>query len=322
MQKRPFLILGCVASMFACGDLGDVEDRPVLAVIEGQLSTQAVSGEPAPANVRVAIVWKTSTNGFRSAADVAVSPVFPSKYRLELSAPPPAEATTSSEAREPDPTTDNPGIARQARPASGANGSASFAVGSIVAYEDRNGNGQLDLVDGDESIDRVIGTNKDLVVVWLEGGPPAIDPFSASSAPVKGYNLLRGSTCNVRRGQNPPAACDPAAWLPITTAYDMAVSDEPELAELACRNATTSDEASPTRRNIQPGETPPAAPGPNGWPAKDDANLVCADDGKTYSYFECTSTSAGVCRGIHERCTENVFGLPSATPPAEWPCGS
>jgi hypothetical protein len=311
----------------ACGGLGDVEDRPALAVIEGQLSTLASTTiDPAPANMRVAIVW-TSNTGFRAAADVAVAPVFPSKYRLEIAAPPPVEAMSVDDQRQPDPTTDNPGTAgsapdpvtpgleQQTRPTDAKSGPSSFAIGSIVAYEDRNGNNQLDLVEGGTSIDRVLGTNKDLVVVWLEGELPPMAAFQGKSMPVKGYNLLKVGVCNARRGQEPAEPCTPSEWLPIATAYDMTLTADPELSELACRDGSSSVSAGATKRIAAP-ETP----GPNGWPAKDDPHLVCSQDGTTYSIFECTKGSLGLCRGTYERCDETVFRLPSATPPAEWPC--
>ena len=325
--KRTALILGCLGTLPACGDLGDSDERSPLAVIEGQLSTTSASLKT-PSNVRVAVVWNSSATGYKSSLDVNVSPVFPSKFRLELVEPPPASAMVGALDATPAPTQDNPlgqQVHVQTRPAN-ANGSATrYAIGSIVAYEDLNGDGQLNLVDGGQSpIDRVLGTNASLLVVYVEGDVPAVDPFYASSVPTRGYNLLKAPRCApAKRGLGaPPEACEPRAWLSISTPYELALTAEPQLAELMCASAFGQSTASPTSSNVAPGEEPPPAPGPGpaGWPKRDDANLVCSADGKTYSYYECTSTSEGLCKATHERCSVDVRAWPSSPPPAEWPC--
>lgn len=307
-------------TLVACGDLGDVHERAPLAVIEGQL-TQAstASGMDAAANVHIAIVWSEPSN-FRSTYDVPATPVFPSKFRIGLTDPPPASAmwrfdvdgsTTPTEDR----TT---GLGQQARTLTTGASDFKMAVGAIVAYEDRNGNGQLDLLaTGDSPVDRVLGANDTLAIVYLEG--EYVSPFNVelSGKPAPGYNLLRTLMCEARVGTSTPPCASPT-WLPISTAYELPLTAEPELAELMCRSSVSSVDATPTTP-ITPSDPPPA-PGPNGWPATNDPDLLCAPDGTTYTVVHCEITSLGLCRGSHQSCTQATYRLPSTPPPPEWPC--
>ena len=309
------LVLGCLGSLLACGDLGGDDNEP-LAVIEGKLSSQSTSSS-APSNVRVAVVWNTGTTGFKTSMDVPASPVFPSQFRLELRDPPPAGAMASSAAaREPDPTTDNPGIANppssaMSRPLNNPGGSYRYAIGSVVAYEDLDGDGRLGLIDADTApTDRVLGANEELLVVYFEGDISSVVP----PPPHRGYNLLRSPRCT-RSTRTSPAVCPPSSWLPISTLYDLPLTADPQLAEQMCRSADGQSSAGANQIH-----EPAPAPGPNGWPDRDDPNLVCSPDGKSYEYFECVQGSMGLCKGTFETCDQYKWTLPSETPPQEWPC--
>lgn len=312
-SARLLLILGCLGSLLACGDLGDDENTP-LAVIEGQLSQASLTATPS--NVRVAVIWNTSTTGFKTSMDVAASPVFPSKFRLELKDPPPVTATVKpSEDAVPDPTTDNPGPGgRSTKPLNNQGASAAYAIGSIVAYEDLDGDGRLGLIDANTPpSDRVLGTNEELFVVYVEGDPSAASPFG-TPAPARGYNLYRSPRCT-RPTRTSPGECAAGSWLPISTPYELPLGADPQLGELMCNGTSSSIDVSP---NVQ--VDPKPAPGPNGWPDRNDPHLACKADGQSYAYFRCVTTSKGLCKGAHERCYDETWTLPSTPAPAEWPC--
>jgi hypothetical protein len=303
------LMLGCLGSL-ACGDLGDADDNPPLAVIEGQLSQAGMS--PSTGNVRVAVVWNTSTTGFRTSVDVPASPQFPSKFRLELRDPPPATAMIKpSEAGEPDPTVDHPLSNTQSRPLD-ANSPSSFAiaVGSVVAYEDLDGDRKLGLIDPDTvPPDRVLGTNEELLVVYIEGDVSQAGATLGTSTPARGYNLLRAPRCRIGE------TCPPATWLPISTPYELPLTADPQLADLMCRSAIGEMTASPTTSS-----PPKPAPGPDGWPDPKETRIVCNAGGQSYSLIRCQTTSTGLCKAAHQSCTQETWTLPSTPPPAEWPC--
>jgi len=264
------------------------------------------------------------TAGFKSSHDISVEAVFPSRFRLELKDLPPASAMVAAGSeRQPDPTEDNPLSTQVKTYPRTADAHGKYAFGSIVAYEDKNGNGRLDLLSPDApEIDRVLGVNDALVLVYLEGDTSSASILGANGTPVKGYNLLRTPACVAKKSTDgaAPTPCDPGTWLPISTLYELPLTAEPQLAAVMCADPDGSSSVSATKSNVKPGQPLPPAPGPDGWPKKDDENLVCASDGKSYAYFRCQTTSLGLCKGAHETCTENSYGLPSATPPPEWPC--
>lgn len=301
-------------STFACGDLGDDDRSPPIATIDGQLSRASAAIEPAPAsNVRVAIVWNTRGE-FRSTYDVEVVPVFPSRFRLELRGAPPAAAML--DLVEPDPTVDHPtdDLTGRSHPLT-ADAGFTYAVGTVVAYEDLNGNGKLDLINADNPpIDRVLGANRSLGIVYIEGTPPA-DFMGSEGSPVRGYNLLTVSSCQALDVDAPAPPCESSKWLPITTNYDLPLGAEPQLAEMMCGSNESSSEAGADRQPIEL----PVGPGPNGWPAKDAEGLVCAKDGKSYSLTRCETKSKGLCKGTIETCTNEAYRAPEPAP-AEWPC--
>jgi hypothetical protein len=329
-RKYVLLLLASLGSTIACGNLGDDTARPPLVVLDGQL-TQA-STSPAPAsNVRVAIIWQTTTSEFKTTHDVPVTPVFPSQFRLELRDPPPASAMLrgpGSADDAVDPTQDNnSGLGQRSHPLNQPTTGNSFAIGTIVAYEDLNGNGRLDLISADApALDRILGANDALAVIYVEGSAPA-DPLGTPGAIMPGYapgyNLLRSPSCRRQpaTGNVPtPTTCELPTWLPLTTLYDLPITADPQLADLMCGSTTSSSESSATKTNTTPGQELPPAPGPNGWPAKDAPGLICQPDGKSYAVVHCTSTSKGLCKGTRQDCTQESYRLPAELPPAEWPC--
>lgn len=312
-----------------CGDLGDADEAPPLAVIEGRLDQASVAPASTPANVRVAVIWATTTNDFKKSVDIEATAVFPSKFRVELKNPPPADAmiggeggTAFPEPADPtdpaDETTDDiPDTKTQDFGASATR----WAIGTIVAYEDTNGNGQLDLLRADQPpVDRILGANEQMTLFYFEGEPVSPLNIETRGTPSKGYGFLRAPACVAPRPNQTAQPCDPAEWLSISTLYELPLSTDPQLAEMMCRSSSGTSYSHPSQSNTKPGAALPQAPGADGWPAKDDEGLFCAADGKSYEYVKCVSTSLGLCKGTSESCTDNSYGLPAGPVPAEWPC--
>jgi hypothetical protein len=197
------------------------------------------------------------------------------------------------------------------RPLNNQGPSYSYAIGSVVAYEDLDGDGRLGLINANTPpTDRVLGTNEELLVVYFEGDISSVEPPPLN----RGYNLLRSPRCTKSTRTSPPV-CPPSTWLPISTLYDLPLTADPQLAEQMCNSTEGQMSAGATKIH-----GPAPAPGANGWPERDDPNLVCSADGKSYDYFKCVQGSIGLCKGSLETCDQYKWTLPSTTPPAEWPC--
>lgn len=374
---RALLRLACislpVAATFACGSLDDPKDKKPLAVLEGQL-TQAQSAPATPAaasNVRIAVVWLTIDHrGYESAQDIPAEAVFPSKFRLELTDPPPASAMIRAEPKSSDPPPEPPsaGPTPAPPPAQGGGGAPggkslgvrpadmtnhwpadfALAVGAVVAYEDVNGNGKLDLVDegADSYVDRILGANEKMLLVYTEGSNvPAELTAPDGTTPAQGYNLLDvGDLCVEAKSDTlghtdggmtdpdpgfsdagaKPCSGDKGGWRPMTTLYDLPLTAEPRFATIMCKNGAGmfggSSEASGGGSVLT---APTPGPGPDGkYPAKNDPNLACDADGATYSYTKCTEISQGLCKGTITSCQTSRWGFPAGatTAPPDWPC--
>src|SRR4051794_20095022 len=84
MLGAALLLLGA-----SCGELGSDLDRPgALATVSGVIRSATATQAPKKA-IRVAIVW-ISPESQAVATTAAVTPEFPSRFRLTLDAPPPA----------------------------------------------------------------------------------------------------------------------------------------------------------------------------------------------------------------------------------------
>jgi hypothetical protein len=337
---RRVLPFAAVLGIVACGSLGDAKKREPLAIIQGQL-TQSTAQAP-QAQVRVAVVWvSVDKRGYNVAQDVAATPVFPSKFKLELTDPPPRSAmiTKATQAPPEEGPGDRPNVDPQPAPGgesgtrdhdSRAEWPADFAaaVGSVVAYEDLNGNGKLDLVEEGASsyVDRILGANETLLLVYLEGTIPASNDFTDAYGrrPTTGYSLM-GMPCPMSEvpagGGNPeppPRTCDASnsGWLPITTLYDLPLTAEPRFAKMMCKNGgwgvSSADVA------MAPPDNMPAQPASPPYPAKNE--VTCSSDGKKYALRKCTTVSQGLCKGEVIQCTASYWSMPTQTPPEGWPC--
>jgi hypothetical protein len=236
--------------------------------------------------------------------DLPVQPIFPSQYKLELTTPPPESVIT----RDP------------MDPSFGA------AYGVLVAYEDLNDDGRLDLVPNDAGafLDKIIATNTDLAIVYLESTTGSLPPgatANVSGSVVLGYNLLT-TNCTPADGTNKApdgGFCDWNVFLPISTPYDLPLSSDPTLNELMCQGYASGSGASGgggtgSLWNVSSEGTPPG-----GYPAPGAPGLTCNADGMGYATNTCVTQQENLCTSS-TFCTELDVVLAGAPVPAGWPC--
>jgi hypothetical protein len=372
-----------LAATLACGSIDDPNKKKPLAVLEGQLTQASTAQSAAPAaatSVRIAVVWAAvDGRGYKSTQDIPAEAVFPSKFRLELTEPPPESAMISrgtskqGDGPPPDPPQAGPSPApAPAPPQGGGSGGVpgakstgvrpmdstkgwpadfAVAVGSVVAYEDKNGNGKLDLVDDGATsyIDRILGANEKMLLVYTEGSHfPAELTAPNGTTPSLGYNLMNlGEPCAAGEATDrattdqggaagrgsPPPPCDASnqgGWLPMTTLYELPLTADPRFGKIMCKSSSFFGEGGSGGGDAiyesdvyYPGKPVTPGPGPDGkYPAKNDPNVYCQDGGRVYSYTKCEEISQGLCKGTIVSCTSSLHGFPAGatTPPADWPC--
>jgi hypothetical protein len=296
------------AATAACGNLNGHTDAPsVLATVQGQL-TFASSMGTIPDDVHIAVIWQTSTLGqFNVTEDLPVQAGFPSQYTLPLTEPPPAAALEHS--------SNYPGIAG--------------ADGVVVAYEDLNGNGRLDLVADDAGafVDRIVAGNSNLGLIYYSSTTGSLPDFAASlpSPPKLGYNVVTQSCIPLDGGFRGPDGgfCDWNVYLPISTPYDLIFSDDPTLNSLMCGSkgyvlssgwsaGGSSGSSSDSDWNVSENGTPPS-----GYPEAG----ICSSDKRTYQTGGCQLVQETVCTSVTECTSPEDFVLdPDASMPPDWPC--
>lgn len=301
MRIPSLLALPLALAVSACGALASHTDEPsTLATIRGQV-TNPDSVPVGQGGFRVAVVWSTfpesGPNLARVAQETAVTPVFPAQFALDIKDPPPDDAINHlKDAFTP------------------------FAYGTIVAYEDVNGNGKLDLVDfgATSFVDRIVAARYDLTILFLEKVPS--DPAQLKGAaddngavPTAGYNFYLLDDCK-------HGGCDSSkpgfTWLPITASITLPVSNDPQLSALMCASASASGGASGSVTDHPPGQYPAQ------FPAKGDPNLRCAADNRSYTYQQCTESRQGLCGEATRACLDDTYVVPTGNnPPTGWPCG-
>jgi hypothetical protein len=235
-----------------------------------------------------------------------------------------------------------------------------LGIGTIAAYEDLNGNGKLDLVDpgAADYIDRVIGTNESLLLVYVEGTIPQgwNDIQDADgNMPSLGYNLLEFSEpiavtpdsgdiayyCQHPSVSGSGTGDGSAPADPGVTPLDEPVDGEP---------VDENDYANPSLRWMSADTffvlTMTAAPQFSTLMCRDGGGLSSESSGGVatgvgpievpaqyplpgdpglscspdgLSYYYETCVEQGVCAG--KMCTGQCWFVPDpASPPAGWPC--
>lgn len=295
-----FLTVLVALSTGACGAVSGNTDEPTtLASIHGQL-TNPDSIVVDSGALRVAVVWSADANKsvIHAAQDVAVTPQFPAGFTVNLTMPPPTSAMIDSKVQ-----------------------GLRIAYGAVIAYEDRNHNGQLDLVDpsAPNYVDRVVAANENTVIFYLEGTLPdsATDITGTDkSLPSLGFNFYTDTFCFGGQGPSGKPCEEETSWKPISEPITLSLSDSPHLAQLMCKSSSggTSSTGGPVRQH-------PAGEMPSEFPAKNDKNLVCAAGGRSYSFLQCTTTSSGLCGEVTSTCEGNAYSLTAGQAvPSGWPC--
>ncbi|HEX9295286.1 MAG TPA: hypothetical protein VF881_05610 [Polyangiaceae bacterium] len=227
---KPVLPLGLLMSVglvTGCGSpfASDPDVYPPLTTVNGELRKDDNFAAPT-ANTRVAVLWASADRGqYEQAVDLPVQPVFPSNFKIDLVEPPPLDMF--------DQVNDSPGF--------------KIAHGALVVYEDVNQNGKLDLVDGTSPtfVDRILGANGNLVLVYVDGTLPITERLRDTDGhlpPTLGYNLVSVS-CSVTITGMP---CDEAShWKTMNDTYDLTLTSDPRLASLMCLQPTETGLCAP-----------------------------------------------------------------------------
>jgi hypothetical protein len=259
-------------------------------------------------DVRIAVVWLTQSGGYSVSEDLPVQPVFPSSFVIQLTSPPPAAAIVSQ-------------------------GGAQLAAGVVVAYEDLNGDGMLDLVPSDAGsfIDKIVGANPDVYVAYISGPVPAdATGNGVLGAPSSGYNLLQSGTCQATMpggatpdadaGAGPDSGNCAPAWLPIDTPYDMTLTSNPQVNEIMCQGYGQMGSGSTGAGSSGAWDVAQQGAPIGGYPAPGAPGLVC-DGATSYAYSPaCVEQQTSLCTSIEVCQSTSTVELGGAAPPAGWPC--
>jgi hypothetical protein len=329
---RPVTAL-CFLATAACGSLSGKTDAPsTLASIHGTIQSQSAT---AGANLSTAIVWfqqGVNVTTHESADSVPVTGSFPASFTIDLNSPPPAEALMDLQALSND----------------SAGAGIHIAFGLLVAYDDRNHNGQLDLVSAGASdyVDSVEGTTFGPSAIFYVD-KPIPDSFWATSGslqvgfdgsfPSVGYNFLVPVDNYCYRKSDAAGTRDVCAlgvaWKPIDTPATLTLGDTKTglgvfEQTFMCASGPTAvrtdsictDASAPCAKTVSVTEF--GAP----LPSADDQELRCLDSRSFFYHPSCKFTPTGVCADISETCAQPVVvtldpsGGGAFAPPADWPC--
>ena len=323
--------LGLALAGSGCGSLsGDTGSPSTLTNIHGTITSDSAS--MLPASLATAIVWFgiSADHTFHESADsVPVSGGFPASFEIALTAIPPASAMIDFSTV----FADGPDV--------GPTG-VHVALGFVVAYDDLNGNGRLDIVDPGASqyVDKVEGV-ADRLIFYVDQPIPASlatsPQFTAlgidGSTPQEGYNLVLPDSdycfADADAGAGSAGACVRGyMWEPMDTPVSLTLGESSSLIvprnmqQLMCSTA-------PKGNNNTPGTLPPtisAADFSGALPSADDEDVIC-DDLDNFEYTSsCTTSVAGPCQQENTVCTQQTIvtldpaGGSPITPPAAWPC--
>jgi hypothetical protein len=325
------LVSTIAAAPLGCGSLDGHTGTPgTLATVQGGLLDPSGYGVPHDNDVRVAVVWRNlGGSGYTVSEDLPVQPVFPSSFAVQLDGPPPAAALGVQ-----------PGL------------DVPIGVGVVVAYEDLNGNGKLDLVPSDAGafIDRIAGANESLYLVYIDG---PVSPQAAPNivgTPTPGYNLLQTQSCQTspsngggagsssggesgsmagtdapaeagvttNDGGLPSCPAPPPEWMPMTAPYDLTVSSDPQVNQIMCQNSVPDPTSAVATASVAWDIGTMGTP-PGGYPSPTDPALTCL--GSTSYFYQHCVTQPLICGPSVTSCT-GIGGvvLGSASPPPGWPC--
>lgn len=271
-----------------CGQAAGPHFNPPFATLFGVITSSSV---PTPSEVRVALVWRKRDpdgNILRVAQELAVRADFPVRFRLDIDTLPPSDAINIG---------------------TNADGSMDptfhYATGSLIIYEDVNGNGTLDLLPTDAvgTIDRVLGIPEHLSVFYVESSLPR-----PSAGAQKGFNLRHEPS--IVDPQPGASTCSPVPvgvreYLPLSSEIRVALDADPELSREMCARTT------PTPDGGCVGSSCSSIPVPPG------ALVTCNGDGTSYMYKFCRPTTLCASSSCDYGCGQRS---PSDPVPPDWPC--
>src|SRR5262249_54800097 len=167
-----FSVLAAAGLIAGCGSAAGPDYATVFVSLNGVITSSEIA---TPSQVRVALIWKHKDpdgNLVRSAQELPVASQFPVRFRLDITSLPPLEALNQ-------------------RDLGGGQFDPNwrYATGTLVVYEDLDGNAVLDLVrtDAECAVVRVRGAPEPLSVFYTEGSN--VRPGGRGAQP--GFSLRR-----------------------------------------------------------------------------------------------------------------------------------
>jgi hypothetical protein len=305
--------LNCLAFALAlsaagCGGLSGTTDEPsTLVTLQGEIDN-SMRIPVDSSSFRLAVVWTSvplqpdgSSSVLRTAEDIAVTPSFPAAFQLALKQTPPPEVFISS----PD-------------------GAYKVAGGSLVAYEDSNHNGKLDILDAHSTatIDRVLAVMENPMIFYIEGDVAAFrlrdDEGKPPSAGFQFFNYDEGAhPC----AQPPtivdgPSSCPTVLFQPITTPLTLSLSLDPALYTAICSYTKDTDPTSSKEETHVDGSLSDFG---GHLPDKTDPHLVCRPDLSAFLY-ETETTSSGTTPCTPKTVHTHALYLYDPSFADQWPC--
>jgi hypothetical protein len=293
-MKRLLPFLSVVLAS-ACGTAAGPDYAPPLLTINGTIVSSSVA---TPATVRVALVWKAPTS-LVTVQELSIRAEFPATFHFDVRTLPPPEAMHPL----------NP----QHIPGLPPGYAGDYAVGTLIVYEDTNGNGRLDPipVGGHDAVDRVLGAPERLEIVYLEGGGIPKDP---AALPIDNGFLAHQAGFNLdfepRRWVSDQVACtDPSCMWSQETSLTIALTADTHLASALCQSGAGNSAVGSTACAPCIGAACAQCLGP-------DAAINCRPD-RSFDGTWCEATALCSDRVCHFFSGKLA---PMSAVPAGWPC--
>ncbi|MBN2495052.1 MAG: hypothetical protein JXR96_10710 [Deltaproteobacteria bacterium] len=323
-----------LVGLAGCNGIADPGHGDPYLVLNGKITNeQALT---TPDNLRVALLWVNEApegepyGAFKIAQETEINAEFPTFFELSVDALPPAEAMMDLGDLEGEDDLP-PGLE-----------GTSVALGSIIVYHDGNDNHALDLLDDQdtESIDTVLGTPEDFVIVYLEGEPFSFEDEGAIIRLERGFNLVELTdsaaldACDTaadacwEQAETPEEqdACwaqsrtcieqvfedDPPETVGLDTEIVIDLSSDPRLATMLC--SAGGIEASGGTTNMDDNFD---ILDPETWP--EGMLISCSQDGSLFDYFY-EEVSGTVCQRIIHSGEGTLEWPPFEPLPDWWPC--
>lgn len=276
------------------------------SVEEGKYPTKSYTAEisnpsslPITNDLRVAVVWGTRTstgNTYQASQDIALGISGVGSFTIDLFQAPPAAVLMKSN------------MLNEEFPDDGT----MLGIGTPVVYEDKNGNGKLDMIatGATAPVDAIVGADARLLIFYVDGQavPTWLNSLQGLDGQLDvGFNLVNvpklclGSDCEKVNSK---------IYSPGDT-FSLPLIADPRLNEIMCIESKGST-GSGKVENMGT-QTPAAYPTP--------ANATCNPNGHSYSETTCVELNTGLCEGSHSECTTRTWDISdSLNPPSGWPC--